>query len=115
MKIKRIELFVVNVPERHWWWSDDTYGQPLHQRAEHGVCAVETNQGFTGLTQIERFTPDETINATLNSWLGRDLRTVNLTEPETMMASSFEQVVLDLRAQALGVPVWQLLGGRLRE
>ena len=115
MKIKRVELFVVNVPERHWWWSDDTYGQPLHQRAEHGVCAVETDQGFTGLTQIERFTPDETINATLNSWLGRDLRTVNLAEPEAMMASSFEQVVLDLRAQALGVPVWQLLGGRLRE
>ena len=31
------------------------------------------------------------------------------------MASSFEQVVLDLRGQSLGVPVWQLLGGRLRE
>ena len=44
MKITRINLYVVNVPERHWWWSDDTYGQPLHQRAEHGVAEIETNQ-----------------------------------------------------------------------
>ena len=29
MKITRITLHIVNVPERHWWWSDDVYGQPL--------------------------------------------------------------------------------------
>ena len=115
MKITQIRLFVVNVPERHWWWSDDTYGQPLHQRAEHGICEIETDQGLTGLTQIERFTPDETIDATLTSWLGRDVRAVNLAVPEATMASSFEQAVLDLRGQALGVPIWQLLGGGLRE
>ena len=28
MKITRIILHIVNVPERHWWWSDDVYGQP---------------------------------------------------------------------------------------
>jgi L-alanine-DL-glutamate epimerase-like enolase superfamily enzyme len=112
MKVTRIKL---NVPERHWWWSDDTYGQPLHQRAEHGICEVEIDEGLTGLGQIERFTPIETICETLQSWLGRDLHSVNLAVPEPVMAASFEQVVLDLRAQALGVPVWQLLGGRLRE
>ncbi len=115
MKIKRIKLYMVNVPERHWWWSDDVYGQPLHQRAEHGVCEVETDEGLIGLTQIERFTPQETIHETLNSWLDRDLLAVNSMVPESVMASSFEQVVLDLRGQSLGVPVWQLLGGRLRE
>ena len=46
MKITRIILHIVNVPERHWWWSDDVYGQPSHQRAEHGVAEVETDQGF---------------------------------------------------------------------
>ena len=30
------------------------------------------------------------------------------------MIASLEQAVLDLRGQALGVPIWQLLGGRLR-
>jgi len=115
MKIKRIKLYMVNVPERHWWWSDDVYGQPLHQRAEHGVCEVETDEGLIGLTQVERFTPQEMIHETLNSWLDRDLLAVNLMVPESVMASSFEQVVLDLRGQSLGVPVWQLLGGRLRE
>ena len=112
MKITRIHLDVVNVPERHWWWSDDTHGQPEHQRAEHGVAEVETDQGLTGLTQIERFTPMETMEEMLTSWLGQNILEVNLSEASP---GSFRQVVLDLRGQALGVPIWQLLGGRLRD
>ncbi|MEE2708415.1 MAG: hypothetical protein VX603_03665, partial [Gemmatimonadota bacterium] len=69
MKITRINLYVVNVPERHWWWSDDTYGQPLHQRAEHGVAEIETDQGLIGLTQIERFTPWDVVHRELADWL----------------------------------------------
>ena len=45
MKITRITLYVVNVPERHWWWSDDVYGQPYHQRAAHGIVEIETDEG----------------------------------------------------------------------
>ena len=112
MKITRINLYVVNVPERHWWWSDDTFGQPLHQRAEHGVAEVETDQGLTGLTQIERFTPMETVEEMLTSWLGQNILEINLS---TSSPGSLRQVVLDLRGQALGVPIWQLLGGRLRD
>ncbi|SVD63370.1 uncharacterized protein METZ01_LOCUS416224 [marine metagenome] len=26
MKISRIRLYIVNVPERRWWWSDEVYG-----------------------------------------------------------------------------------------
>lgn len=115
MKITRIELYIVNVPERRWWWSDDTYGQPYHQRAEHGIAEVETDQGLKGLTQIERFTPLDIMFSTLQSWVGRDLRQVELAQGEGPMVGSFEQAVLDLRGQALGVPVWQLLGGRLRD
>ncbi|MBI4553666.1 MAG: hypothetical protein HY710_15485 [Candidatus Latescibacteria bacterium] len=51
MRIIRVILSIVNVPERHWWWSDDVYGQPRHQRAEHGIAEVETDEGLTGLTQ----------------------------------------------------------------
>jgi galactonate dehydratase len=115
MKIVRIKLYVVNVPERKWWWSDDVYGQPEHQRSEESIAEVETDQGLTGLTQIERHTRRETIETTLNSWLGRDVREANLAQPKPPMAASFEQAILDLRGQALGVPIWQLLGGRLRD
>jgi len=115
MKIKRIRLYVVNVPECRWWWSDDTYGQPQHQRDEHGVCEVETDEGLVGLTQIERSTPAAVVAETLRSWVGRDVLQVNLAQPEAALAGSFEQAVLDLRGQALGVPIWQLLGGRVRE
>ena len=112
MKITRINLYMVNVPERHWWWSDDEYGQPLHQRAEHGVVEVETDQGLKGLTQIERFTPMETMEAMLNSWLGQDVLKINISGASP---GSFRQVVLDLRGQALGVPIHELLGGKLRD
>lgn len=115
MKIARIKLHMVNVPERHWWWSDDAYGQPLHQRAEHGIAEVETDEGLIGLTQIERFTPMATIEEAFSSWLGQDVLQVNLARGGSALVGSFEQVVLDLRGQALGVPIWQLLGGKLRD
>lgn len=115
MKITRIQLYKVNVPERKWWWSDDTYGQPLHQRAEHGIAEVLTDQGLIGLTQIERFTPWDTVARELTAWLGTDVLDVNLVERRPEMTGSFEQAILDLRGQALGVPIWQLLGGRYRK
>lgn len=115
MKIRRITLHIVNVPERHWWWSDDTYGQPLHQRAEHGIAEVETDDGLTGLTQIERFTPQPVIDEQLTGWLGVDVLGVNLAEPRPHLTGSFEGAILDLRGQALGAPVYQLLGGRCRD
>ena len=106
---------MVNVPERHWWWSDDFYGQPLHQRAAHGIAEVETDQGLVGLTQLARFTPDEIILQELGAWLGQNVLEVNLAQPRPVLGAAFEQAVLDLRGQALGVPIWQLLGGRLRQ
>ena len=45
VKITRIKLHMVNVPERKWWWSDDVYGQPEHQRTDHGIAEVETDAG----------------------------------------------------------------------
>ena len=115
MRITRIKLHMVNVPERKWWWSDDTYGQPLHQRDVHGVAEVETDEGVTGLTQIERMTPLDTILAELESWLHLDVMDVNLSQLNPPMVASLEQAILDLRGQALGVPIWQLLGGKLRD
>ena len=115
MKITRIILHIVNVPERHWWWSDDVYGQPLHQRTEHGVAEVETDQGLTGLTLIGRFTALDTMRQQFETWLGQDVLQVNLAQGNGPLQGAFEQAVLDLRGQALGVPIWQLLGGRLRD
>lgn len=114
MKISRIRLYIVNVPERKWWWSDEVYGQPAHQRSEHGIAEVETDAGLVGLTQIERNTPTQTMVSVLNSWLGQDILQINLSLIFSPMRLSFEQAVLDLRGQALGVPIWQLLGGQLR-
>ena len=114
MKITRVTLYVVNVPERKWWWSDDFYGQPEHQRADNYIAEVETDQGLTGLTGIFR-RPEETMAADLPSWIGRDVMRTNLRTPGVELVGAFEQAVLDLRGQALGVPIWQLLGGKVRD
>lgn len=115
MKITRAILHLVNVPETRWWWSDDQYGQPLHQRDEHFVAEIQTDQGLTGLTQIERMTDHTVVEQTVRDWLGADVLAVNLADNPSQLAKSFEQAVLDLRGQALGVPIWQLLGGRVRD
>ena len=115
MKITKVTLHLVNVPETHWWWSDDEHGQPGHQCDEHFVAEVETDDGFTGLTQIERMTAHTVVEETVRGWLGTDVLRVNLAQRPSALCKSFEQAVLDLRGQALGVPVWQLLGGRLRD
>ena len=115
MKITRITHFAVNVPETRWWWSDDVYGQPAYRRADRGVVEVETDEGITGLSEISRDTPATVIAESLNSWLGLDLLAINPAEPFSQLAEAFDQALLDIRGQAAGVPIWQLLGGRLRD
>ena len=115
MKIARLTHHVVNVPETRWWWSDDVYGQPGYRRADRGVVEVETDEGITGLTEISRDTPADVVEESLSSWLGVDVLAVNLAQPWSGLPAAFEQAALDIRGQALGVPIWQLLGGRLRD
>ena len=89
MKITRITLHIVNVPERRWWWSDDVYGQPLHQRTEHGVAEVETDQGLTGLTLIGRFTALDTMRQQFATWLGAGRPPSQLGPKQRSLAGRF--------------------------
>jgi galactonate dehydratase len=114
IRIRRATLYIVNVPETKWWWSDDVYGQPAHQREDHHLVEVETDQGITGLTEVFR-TPLPAIREGLQAWLGKDVLKVNPAVDATPLKAAFEQAVLDIRGQALGVPIWQLLGGRVRD
>jgi galactonate dehydratase len=67
-----------------------------------------------GLTNIFR-TPESVIVEDLARWVGQDVLRVNLLSPGVSLVGAFEQAALDLRGQALGVPIWQLLGGKLRD
>ena len=98
------------MPEHRWWWSDDVYGQPLHQRTEHGVAEVETDQGLTGLTLIGRFTALDTMRQQFATWLGQDVLQVNLAQGNDPLQGAFEQAVLDLRGQALGRTYLAIIG-----
>jgi len=115
LKITRVTHYVVNVPETRWWWSDDVYGQPEHRRADRGVAEVETDAGIIGLTETNRGTTDAVLEEACTAWVSADVLAVNLARPFSSLPAVFEQAVLDIRGQALGVPIWQLLGGRVRD
>ena len=115
MKITRVNLYVVNVPERRWWWSDDVYGQPEHQTRDHYLVEAETDEGLTGLSELHSDVPLLEIKTSIGVWSGKDVLKVNHPDTKVPFPGYFEQIILDLRGQALGVPIWQLLGGRLRD
>ena len=115
LRIRRVRLYVVNVPETKWWWSDDVFGQPEHQRMDHKLVEVETEQGLTGLTEINYTTPEAEALSQLGKWVRQDILTLNLTANNLPFPMAAEQMALDLRGQALGVPVYQLLGGLSQE
>ena len=48
MRIQRIKLRLVNVPERTNWWSDEVFGQPAHQRKDRFIVEVYTDTGLKG-------------------------------------------------------------------
>lgn len=115
MQIQRIKLWLVNVPERPNWWSDEVYGKPAHRSIDRCIIEVETESGLKGLTELNQGLSDDLIVTELSDWLGENVLDYNLRLPRERLAGPFEQAVLDLRGQMSGLPIWQLLGGRLRE
>ena len=104
MRITRATHYAVNVPETRWWWSDDVYGQPAHRRADRGVVEVETDEGLTGLAEVNRGAAPEAIVESLRSWVGVDVLAHNLHEPFSQLPGSFEQAVYDLRGRPWECP-----------
>jgi L-alanine-DL-glutamate epimerase-like enolase superfamily enzyme len=115
MRIQRIKLRLVNVPERTNWWSDEVFGQPAHQRKDRFIVEVYTDTGLKGLAEFNYGLSNSLILAELSDWLGENILDYNLRIPRERLTRPFEQIVLDLRGQMLGVPIWQLLGGRFRQ
>ena len=59
MKTTRVNLHVVNVPQRYGWWSDDAYAKNAHRPLSQHLVEVETDEGLTGLTELSWVTPPE--------------------------------------------------------
>ena len=103
MKITRIELIEVDVP----------YIAPIrnvgHSDWEHTIVKVHTDEGLTGLGEI--WQPCEAVRPGVEALVGSDPLAMDLESA----AEPWQCALYDIAAQARGVPVWRLMGDRVRQ
>lgn len=123
MRIARVDLFEVDVPDRRWAWSDEVFGMPGHRRDHVVIVVVRTDEGTDGLGEVNLRFDRRLVEEEVAGWVGLDPLRLNLavtTAPGSTVVSerlryAFESAVLDIRGRVLGCSVSELLGGRLRE
>ena len=117
MKITQVDLYEVDVPDRPWAWSDEVFGAPGHRQDHILLIAVRTDAGVDGLGEVNLRFSRALAEAEVATWVGLEPLRLNLAAatPHPQLAAAFECAMLDIRGQALGCPVAELLGGAVRE
>jgi L-alanine-DL-glutamate epimerase-like enolase superfamily enzyme len=103
MKITSIDLIEVLVP-----YIDAIRAVDFQARSYTTIAKVHTDAGLTGLG--ERWQRKETLAAQVEALIGGDLLTMDLAH----LDRPFQSACYDIVAQGLGVPVWRLLGDKIR-
>ena len=95
MKITQVELYQVDVPDRHWAWSDDVFGMPGHRRDQIVILRVCTDAGIDGLGELNLRFPRALVDAGVAPWVGLAPLTINLATaaaaPDTSAARGWDQ------------------------
>lgn len=124
MKITAIEATSISIPYRVPWRNRHTEeaGRPM-THLETTILRVATDEGVEGLGEARGASVVETIARKCEPFLqGRDPTQISRLVPE--MEAEFGQSTIvagidfalhDIKGKALGVPVYELLGGRCRE
>ena len=116
MKITAVDLYEVNVPDRHWAWSDDEFGMPSHRKTHDVVVVLRTDGGVDGYGELSlRGLDRATVATVVEDWIGINPLTQSQVSQETVAAGAVECAVLDIRGKVLGCPVSELLGGAVRD
>ena len=124
MKINRVDLYEVDVPDRPWAWSDEVFGMPAHRKHTILFLVVRTDAGVDGLGEVPLTFGRELVEAEVAGWVGRDPLSLDLaaatsmSEPDAASVAirrALECAVLDIRGKVQGCPVSDLLGGAVRE
>jgi len=117
MKITQVDLYEVDVPDRHWAWSDEVFGMPGHRRDHVLIIVVRTDAGVDGLGEVNLRFDRELAEEEVASWVGLEPLRLNLASaaPHPQLRAAFECAVLDIRGKVLECPVSELLGGAVRE
>lgn len=131
MKISRIETIPVNVPLKPELRTKTSHGD--HVTSPYVIVRIHTDDGCVGLgeaTVAPRWTGETSVGcvAAINgliapALIGQDATQItSLTQKmdrvikqNPFMKSAIEMALWDLAGKAANVPVYQLLGGRVRE
>jgi muconate cycloisomerase len=131
MKITRIEALPVNVPLKPELRTKTSHGE--HVTSPYVIVRVHTDEGLVGLgeaTVAPRWTGETSVGcvAAINGLIAPALVGEDATQITSLthkmnrviklnpfMKASIEMALWDLAGKAAGVPVYQLLGGRVRE
>ena len=124
IKITRIETMPVSIPYRYPWRNRHTeeQGRPM-THLETTVIRVHTDAGITGLGEARGEGAKEALAQRYEPFLrGRDPLHIErvLTDLEAAFGQSrilggIDFALHDIAGKALNVPVYQLLGGKIRE
>ena len=115
MKIRSVDVYEVDVPDRPWAWSDEENGTPSHRAVPYFLLVAHTDEGIDGLGELAKGTSRAAVEEAVASWTGIDPLRTAACAPGTVAASAFECVALDIRGKVLGCPVSELLGGAVRD
>lgn len=131
MKITEIEAIPVCVPLRSGMTAKTAHGE--HATSPYVIVKMHTDQGLTGLGEatVSALWSGETQGTVLAlireylapALLGRDPRDITairrtmdfLVKLNPFTKSALEMACWDLAGKSAGLPVWQLLGGKVRD
>lgn len=131
MKVERIEAMHVTIPLVTPYVLSKKYGTVTHSHAV--VVRVHTDQGLVGVGEADPLPPftEESwagVMGTLEHVLGpllmgedpRDIVRMNklfdgILHGNLLAKGALDMAMWDLLGKSLGVPVWRLLGGKLRD
>jgi len=119
MRITRIEATQVVVPMRPDTTNSTEFGERPFQWEPIFILQVHTDEGTVGLGETPRNLTRAVVDEAVERLLGKDPFRINLQEIECLKDNraynGFETALCDLIGKALGVPVYELLGGAYRD
>jgi muconate cycloisomerase len=127
MKISRIDVHKIIAPVRPGTVHSAEYHDATDPRSWTGIdfdkqhkfiYEVYTDEKIVGLGESYRGTDERLVADNCKALIGQDVMKLNwrqLPLPYNRAYDGFECAVLDLQGKKLGVPVYQLLGGKYRD
>ena len=123
VNIERVETIKVVVPPKKNIINSAKIGEDETSSFWKGyksIIKLYGDNGFIGLGETGRYYPEEEFEQNKQFLNGKDVFSLNFSHqtmgmPYSSSSAAFEMAILDLAGKTLGVPAYQLLGGKRQD